>query len=359
MAGESDRGWCAPEPRVSLQARSDYGHHMPTEKHSIQDVARRAGVSIATVSRAFQYPDKVAQSTRETVEAAARELNYTPNAQARSLRTAKTNLIVTLIPEIGNSFFSDVIRGAEDVAKRYGYSLLLGDARNGKEDEQRYGDMVSSRQVDGMLTMVGRVPPIRGNGRVPVVNTCEPIDVPGISSVGIDNVAAFREGIEYLISIGHRDIAFIGGQSKSTLARKQGYDEALAKAGIPLRSERCKIGDFSIAAGHRAANLILSYGIPVTAIACCSDELAIGAMQAIKDSGRSVPDDVSVLGFDDISFAKYTDPPLSTVAQPREQLGSEAMLMLMQLLADHKLPPRQLILRTQLVVRGTTRPRVP
>lgn len=324
------------------------------KKSSIQDVAKRAGVSIATVSRSFQYPDRVARKTRELVTAAAQELNYAPNAQARSLRTSKTSLVVTLLPEIGNPFFSDVIRGAERVAKQHGYSLLLGDTQNGAEYEERYGDMVSSRQVDGMLTMIGRVPPIRTEGRLPVVNTCEPINDPDISSVTIDNVAAFREGVSYLIALGHEHIAFIGGQSKSTLAREQGYKDAFAASGLTIRPKLIQAGEFSIEAGHRAANLILSHGIPVTAFACCSDELAIGAMQAVKESGRSVPRDVSVLGFDDIAFSKYTDPPLSTVAQPRDQMGSEAMMMLIQLMNDRTLPPRTLSLRTQLVIRGTT-----
>ena len=325
-------------------------------KKSIQDVAACAGVSIATVSRTFQYPDRVAKKTRDIVNAAARDLNYAPNAHARSLRTSKTSLIVAMIPDVTNPFFAEIIRGIEKIAKRNGYSLLLGDTQNVPENEQRYGDMVSTRQVDGMLTLIQRVPDIRREGQLPVVNACEPVDDPNISSVLIDNVASFREGVSYLTALGHKHIAFVSGPSKSCKARRQGFDEAIEAAGLTVPSEHYQSGDFSIEAGRRAANLILSFGHPLTAFACVSDQLAIGVIQALKDHGLSVPGDVSVLGFDDIAFARYTDPPLSTVAQPKEEIGSEAMIMLLQHIENPTLPARKVILPTQLIIRGTTAP---
>jgi LacI family repressor for deo operon, udp, cdd, tsx, nupC, and nupG len=270
-------------------------------------------------------------------------------------------LVVALVPDIANPFFSEVIRGVEQVAKLHGYSVLLGDTQYDEENEQRYGDMVSSRQVDGLLTLLPRVPLISAGGRIPVVNACEPVDDPAISSVTVDNLAAFREGVSYLLALGHRHIAYIGGPSNSPLniARREGFGAAMAAAGVPIVPELCAEGDFSIEAGLRATDLILSYGKPVTAFACVSDQLAIGVMQALRSKGLSVPSDASVLGFDDIAFARYTDPPLTTVAQPRDEMGREAMLMLLQLLGDRTIPPRKLVLRTQLVIRGSTAPPPP
>jgi LacI family repressor for deo operon, udp, cdd, tsx, nupC, and nupG len=325
-------------------------------KSSIHDVAREAGVSIATISRTFQYPDRVAKKTRDLVMDVAESLNYMPNAQARSLRTAQTRLIVALVPDIANPFFSEVIRGVEQIAKQHGYAVLLGDTQYEIENEQRYADMLSSRQVDGILTLLPRVPDVRFDGRLPIVNACEPVDDPTISSVAIDNAAAFRNGVDYLITLGHRHIAFISGPPSGPLniARRAGFDAAMAAAGLPVVPQFCQEGDFSMEAGARAAGVILSYGLPVTAFACASDQLAVGAMHALRSRGLSVPQDVSVLGFDDIAVARFTNPPHTTIAQPRDEMGREAMLMLLQLLKDDSVPARKIILPTQLVVRGST-----
>lgn len=331
-------------------------HAASHQKRNIQDVAKLAGVSIATVSRAYRYPELVAEKTRERVDAAARELHYAPNAQARSLRTSRTQLVVALVPDIANPFFSEVIRGAERVAKQHGYSLLLGDTQNTVENEQRCGDMLSSHQVDGMLTMVHRVPTIRSVGRPPIVNTCEPSDDKTISSVLVDNVAAFREGVSYLTALGHRHIAFIGGRSQTSNERREGFDQAMEMAGLTVPPLFYQSGSYTMEAGNRLANLVLSFGEPVTAFACVSDQMAIGVMQAVKERGLQVPSDVSVLGCDDIAFARYTEPPLSTIALPREKMGSESMAMLLELINDRDLPQRNLTLPTQLVIRGSTAP---
>ena len=325
-------------------------------KANIQEVAKKAGVSVATVSRTFASPERVKARTRDRVMTAVRELDYTPNAQARSLRTSRTMLVVAVVPDIANPFFSEIIRGVERVAKTNGYSVLLGDTQYEIENEKRYGDLVSTRVVDGMLTFLPRVPEISVEGRMPVVYGSELIDDPSITSVTIDNAAAFREGVAYLLALGHRHIAFIGGPAKSPLAiaRRDGYLAAMAAAGITVEPQLCQNSDFSIDAGIRAAEMILSYGHPVTAFACASDELAIGVMHAMRTHGLHVPRDVSVVGFDDIAFARYTDPPLTTIAQPRQEMGREAMLMLLQILNDRSVPPRKRVLRTQLVIRGST-----
>lgn len=325
---------------------------------TIKNVARAAGVSVATVSRALQMPGRVAPDTRAKVSAAVERLGYTPNVQARNLRTAKTSMIVALVPDISNCFFAGVIRGIEDVATRNGYSVLLGDIQDDVSREQRYSDMISARVVDGMITLLPRVPKIQWAGRLPIVNACEYVDDPAITSVYVNNEAAAGDATRYLLTLGHRQIAFIGGQASSPISidRKRGYEQALLQAGVTPSRKLCAQGDFSMAAGVRGVELIFAAGEPFTAVLCASDEIAIGVLQAAKARGFRVPQDLSIIGFDNIIFSQYMDPPLTTVAQPQEDLGREAMMLLLNIFDEQDIPPCKRILSTQLVVRGSTGP---
>jgi LacI family transcriptional regulator, repressor for deo operon, udp, cdd, tsx, nupC, and nupG len=325
---------------------------------TIQQVAAEAGVSVASVSRAFQFPEQVTEKTKKRVFAAVEKLNYIPNAQARAFRTSRTKLVIALVPDIGNTFFSEIIRGIEQAAKLEGYSILLGDTQYDHEKEQRYGDMLSERQADGLITLVPRLPNIRVMGRLPVVTLTQWVDDPTISAVSIDNFAAMRDSTNYIIGLGHRKIAYLGGQLNSPLSveRRKGFVEAMTNAKMAIDETICKESAFSIDNGEATAEMILATGVPFTAIICSSDELAIGAIQALRQRGLSVPEDVSVMGFDNITFARHTNPPLSTIAQPRGDLGREGMLMLLQILADPDVPTKRLVLPTKLIERGSTAP---
>jgi LacI family transcriptional regulator, repressor for deo operon, udp, cdd, tsx, nupC, and nupG len=263
-----------------------------------------------------------------------------------------------LLPDIANPFFSEVIRGIEQVAHENGYSVLLGETQSSLVREKAYADMVAARQADGIITMSPRVPAIPIGGRLPVVNACDYVKDNKISSVYIDNVAAAGAAVDYLVTLGHHDIAFIAGPSSSPICvdRKQGYHLALQRAKISADPALTAIGDFSIEAGERAIDLLLSQGQSFSAVFCSNDEMAIGAMRALTSHGLRVPEDVSVVGFDDIRFARYTSPPLTTVAQPKNALGREAMTMLIELLNDPEVPPRKRVLSADLVVRGSTAP---
>lgn len=330
----------------------------PERSVNIQEVAAEAGVSVATVSRALKSPERVAKKTQEKVRAAVAALDYVPNAQARNLRTSRTGLVVALVPDITNPFFSGIIRGIEAVAKQSGYAVLLGDTQYEVEREQRYGDMISGREADGLITMLPRIPRIKTGSRVPIVNACETVSDPDIATVGVDNFAATRDATQYLLALGHRHIAYVGGPPEGRLSvdRKRGFAHAMAEAGLAVDERLCVEDRFSIESGVRAANLILSYTLPLTAFLCASDELAIGVMRALRTHGIKVPGAMSVIGFDDIAFARYTEPPLTTVAQPCDELGREAMILLLQILANPAIPVRHTILPTQLVVRGSTGP---
>lgn len=325
---------------------------------TVKEIAAAANVSVATVSRALQRPEIVSETTRQHIHEVVKRLGYTPNALARNLRTARTRLIVALLPDIANPFFSEVIRGIEQVAHESGYSVLLGETQSSLVREQAYADMVAARQADGIITMSHRVPAIPIQGRLPVVNACEYVKDAQISSVYVDNVAAAGAAVDYLVMLGHRDIAFIAGPPASPICvdREQGYRLALQRAELPARAELTVTGDFSIEAGERGIELLLSRGKTFTAVFCSNDEMAIGAMRALSTHGLRVPEDVSVVGFDDIRFARYMSPPLTTVAQPKNALGREAMSMMIELLNDAQVPPRKRVLSAELVVRGSTAP---
>jgi len=331
----------------------------PARVSTVKEIAAIAKVSVATVSRALQRPEVVSERTRQRIHEVVKRLGYTPNALARNLRTARTRLIVALLPDIANPFFSEVIRGIEQVAHENGYSVLLGETQSSQVREQAYADMVAARQADGIITMSPRVPSIPIQGRLPVVNACEYVKDGQISSVYIDNVAAAGVAVDYLAMLGHREIAFVAGPPSSPICvdREQGYRLALQRAELPANPGLVVTGDFSIEAGERAVEQLLAQGQPFTALFCSNDEMAIGALRALRSHGLRVPEDVSVVGFDDIRFARYTSPPLTTIVQPKNALGREAMSMMLELLNDAEVPPRKRVLTADLVVRGSTMPR--
>jgi len=346
------------KPKGGKGKRADVAPQ-PERVRTVKEIAAIAKVSVATVSRALQRPEMVSEDTRERIYEVVKRLGYTPNALARNLRTARTRLIVALLPDIANPFFSEVIRGIEQVAYENGYSVLLGETQSNLVREQAYADMVAARQADGMITMFHRVPAIPMAGRLPLVNACEYVKDSAISSVYVDNVAASSAAVDYLVALGHRDIAFIAGPSSSPICvdREQGYHQALKRAKIAIDPALTAVGDFSIEAGERAVEMFRAQGRTFSAVFCANDEMAIGAMRALISSGLRIPEDVSVVGFDDIRFSRYTTPPLTTVSQPKNALGREAMTMLIEILNDPEVPPRKRVLTAELVVRGSTGPR--
>jgi LacI family repressor for deo operon, udp, cdd, tsx, nupC, and nupG len=328
-------------------------------RYNIAEVAEAAGVSVATVSRALQMPEVVAPKTLERVRKAVARLGYAPNAQARMLRTARSHVIVAMVPDISNPFFSEVIRGIEQVAHQNRYSVLLGDTEYNREREQAYADLLATRQADGLITLLPHLPRLPPRTFAPIVNACEYVKDPAISSVYVDNIAAARDATNHLLSLGHVDIAFVTGPMTSPICidRERGYQDALKGAGVRYNPNLTVAGDFSVESGIRAVDGLLARQRKFTAVFCSNDEMAIGAIRALKSSGLRVPEDASVVGFDDIRFARYYDPPLTTIAQPKGELGREAMKMMIEILTNPHIPPRKLVLPTHLVARGSTAPR--
>lgn len=329
---------------------------------SIRDVSRFAGVSVATVSRALSAPDKVAAETRARVLEAVRAVDYRPNMMARNFRSRQAFAIVVLAPNIANPFFARVVRGIEQVAQEGGYAVLLGDTRDDPAREAEYLGLVQSRQADGVIQLSARIDPVAlkrlwKDGAAPaIVNACECADLDFCPKVRIDNAAAARAMTEHLLALGHRRIGVLTGPAASPLTRDRlaGHRQALETAGVAHDPALTATGDFSSQSGFDAARTLAA--ARPTALFCFSDEMAIGAMRALRSLGLRVPQDVSVAGFDDIDLARFAEPPLTTIAQPMEELGRAAMAVLLDILNGGLPDLRTQVLPTQLVVRDSTAP---
>lgn len=302
---------------------------------SIKDVARIAGVSIATVSRCLNDPDRVREKTRVRVQNAIRKTGYSPNTLAQSFRRGKTHVIMVVLPSVGDPFFTNVMRGMRSVASASGYSLLINETQFNTMTADEVGAMVVSRQADGIALLASMSPfgtevlSARSHRALPMVIGCEIIspELAAYPSVHIDNVAAAKEATDYLISRGHRRIAFICGQEQSLLTgdREHGYRVAMQQAGLAVDDGWVVEGQLTIAGAIDATRRLLSHPLRPTAIFCANDEMAMGCMHEIKAAGLEIPADMSIVGFDDTRYAEILDPPLTTVAQPAEEIGERVM----------------------------------
>ena len=329
---------------------------------SIKDVAKLAGVSTATVSRALTEPDKVVAKTREKVLRAVEQSGYVANTLARNFRTRKTNMVLVLVPDITNVFFASVIQGIEWVAHRNNYRVLLGDTQYNPEGERAYAELVAQKQADAVITLGCNIPfPYRAGRKTmdpnwpPFSMACEyNSDIP-VPTVCIDNEQAASEVIEYLSSLGHERIAFINGPAGSPICRDRlrGYKKSMRSNGVTDTRQLVIAGDFSIASGRMSMKKLLSLDAIPSAVFAANDEMAMGAMTEIKAHGLRIPEDISIVGFDDIRFAEVTDPPLTTVRQPRHDMGKRVMTMMLGLLRGELARPQHVILPHELIVRGS------
>ncbi|MGI9296150.1 MAG: LacI family DNA-binding transcriptional regulator [Pseudomonadales bacterium] len=328
---------------------------------SIKDVARMAGVSTATVSRTLAEPDKVAEKTRKKVLATVEKSGYVANSLARNFRRKRTNMVVVIVPDITNSFFSNIIQGIEAVAHANAYRILLGDTQHSATRAIEYGDFVAQKQADGIIVLGRSIPfPYQQERKTldpkwpPFVMACEYDEVAPVPTVCIDNKQAAFDAVMYLINLGHRCIAYINGPADSPLCRDRlsGFRKAMKTIGITNTRNQVYGGDFSLKSGSSAMSEIMdSAHERPTAVFAASDSMAIGALQVIKASGLSVPGDISLMGFDDIKFSAYSDPALTTVHQPRNRIGETAMQRMLDLLerrdvsSEHEILPHRLVIR--------------
>ena len=314
---------------------------------------------MATVSRVFNDSGPVNETTRTRIREVARELRYAPNSAARSLSARRTGTLGVLLPDLHGEFFSEVIRGIDLAVQRHRHHLLLSSSHNDRAEVAAALRVMRGR-VDGIIlmspavdaeTLVAELPE-----ELPVVLLNSAVRDERFDTLDIDNAGGARAMTEHLLACGHRRIAIVRGpvRNHDAAERLRGWREALGDAGVAPRSEWELDGDFTEGAGHAAAGALLALDPRPTALFAANDAMAIGAMSALRDAGVRVPDDVAVVGFDDVPIARYVTPPLTTMRVSVSDFGARAADVLVQALAGDATRPRgHDVLPTTLVVRGS------
>ena len=332
---------------------------MPT----MADVAKRAGVSVATVSRALSAePRQVSAPMVERILQAAAELDYIPNNLARNMRSGTARILGLLISDIANPYFTAVARGAEDVAQRNGYSLVLSNTDENPEREAATLGVMAAERAAGIIVATTNengeaLRRCRDMGLV-IVAIDRHIEGLHTDSVVVDNESAAHEAVTHLVRLGHRRIAVIGGPPDAATARDRlrGYERALGEARIPVLPELVREGDFREAAGLAMTRALLDLAEPPTAIFAVNNLTTIGVLGALRERGARIPAEISLVGFDDVPTGELLEPPLTVVRQPTYRVGAQAASLLIRRLREPDAAIREVVLNATLVVRGSTGP---
>ncbi len=340
---------------------------MRQQEVSIADIARVAGVSHTTVSRALRDSSLISADTRSRIQRLAREMGYTPNAVAQSLQTRQTSTIGLVVTSIADPFVSDVVKGVEEVARAAGFSVFLSASHNHPDQEMTVIETFHRRRVDGILVASSRVSSIHKQRldriQVPtiLINSQAESQHQLLHWVAVDDHKGGWLAVEHLLQLGHRSIGYLGTESRprSNRQRFEGYQQALAAAGISRRDGWTVIAsgtdtlyEEDVAVGQTLLPRLLDAG--VTAVFCYNDMFAIGALLACRERGIAVPQELSIVGFDDIQMADYVTPRLTTIHQPKVRLGHLAMELLLDQLNAR--PVRNHVLSPTLKLRDSTAP---
>ncbi|MFJ3494038.1 LacI family DNA-binding transcriptional regulator [Streptomyces sp. NPDC086091] len=313
---------------------------MPT----MADVARRAGVSVATVSHVLNETRPVLPHTRQAVLDAMDALGYTPNALARSLVTSRTHTLGLAVSAAGNPYFTEILQGVESAALEHGYGLLVADPHDDPEHESRAVRLLHERRVDGVIVAPSTAPDgllsYLARHRVPTVLLDRVVDAPQdgphrFDQVCSENTAPMADLVTHLAGLGHRRIALVAGLPglSTTAERVSGYRQGLASAGLPHDDRLLAHGDSSSDGALRAVIALLSLADPPTALVTGNDAMTLGTLRALREHGRSVPDDIALCCFDDFPWADLFSPRLTAVAQPGRHIGGRAVRVLLDRLA--------------------------
>jgi LacI family transcriptional regulator len=333
------------------------GRRMP----SGWDIARSAGVSQSTVSRVMNHDPRISEATRERVEAAMARLGYRPNAAARTLITGRSHLLGLVVSNITNPFYPEMIESIVAAAAEHDYTVVLGNTQESEDLQLSLLDLLIEQQVDGaILTSPLRESAAaiarRGLDRVPLVTVNRRMTGQRLDSVHLDNAGAGRLVAEHLVGLGHRRIGFVGGlASASTNAdRLAGVRAALRERGCPMRARDVVVGEFTWRHGYDAATTALGASPRPTALICADDLIALGVMDVALDLGLRIPDDVAVVGFDDVPVAALRRIALTTVRQPVAEMGRRAVELLVDRITNGPdADPVEVVLPPSLVVRRT------
>jgi len=327
---------------------------------SLKDVARRAGVSVATVSRALHDHPRISRETKQRVQQLAAEMGYVPNETARSLVRRKTRAFGVILPDATDPYAAAVLHSIEENARRVGYALLLAHSWGEPRQELAAIQTLRERGVDGLVLISSRagaaLRPLAGRLRQPLVIVNGNSEPEVGHAVRGDNVRGAVLATSYLLRLGHRRIAFIGGpvESRSGREREAGYRQTL-QAAVSAGTPRVFPGRGRLADGFTALRTILAAGEPPDGIVCYNDLTALGVLQAAWQAGLAVPEQLSVVGFDDIPCAAYSIPPLTTIAQPKAAMGRAVVDLLTKLV--HSEPVEDVLLLGKLIERASCRAR--
>ena len=331
------------------------------ERTTIRDVARKANVSAATVSRVLNTPSLVRAHTRSRVVKAMKATHYVYNALAGGLSARKTSILGVIIPTITNPVFAMVTKGIQDYSRQHGYSIILGNTDYDEENEMRLIHLMQEKRTDGLILngpwRGAPIVPLMKKTRLPFVITWQTLEDRGVNFVAFDNFQAAYRIVEYLVGLGHRRIAMIAGKfsvSERAMMRWKGYRKCLNDHHLPFDPHLVLEKGYTHSDGKEAMSRLLELPSPPTAVFCGNDILAIGAIVCAKEQGLQVPRDLSVVGFDDLEFSAYYNPPLTTMAVPAYEMGQLAAKILIANIRGEISTPQQCILETKLMIRGST-----
>jgi LacI family transcriptional regulator len=330
-------------------------------KVTIQDIAGHAGVSYQTVSRVLNNKPDVAEETRKRIQQLIKDLDYHPSNAARSLRNQRTKTIGLIVPDSANPFFAEIAKGVENAGFEADYSVILCNSNKMVQRELRHLELLQSKQVDGIIfitttTQIHQIRPLIEHGIPVVMFYRDPGDL-DVDTFIIDNQRAGYVATHHLIELGHKHIACVRPASAATPSarRVEGYRQALYDSGLYWRDELMPWGDNLLSGGERAVYELLVGKANFSAIFACNDAMAIGAMRALRNRGYRIPEDVSVVGVDDVTLASYVEPPLTTVAQPKQEAGEKAVEYLIQRMEKkYSGGARSSLLDIELIVRGSS-----
>jgi len=329
------------------------------QRLTIAEVAREAGVSSQTVSRVINDRPDVAPETRQRVQEVIKNLGYQPSAIARSLASRRTHTLGLITADFSDYFFTQVIAGAEAEARKHGYFFMLGSTERNPQDEPEYIRLLTERHVEGILFARPSTEPDESHllgllrDEVPIVTTAYHLPGANLTVVDVDNVDGAQQATRYLLECGRRQVAMITGPQhwKSVSDRTCGYQLALEAASIPVNPDLIVAGDWSYLSGYRAMQELLERGCPFSAVFAQNDQMAIAALRALNEAGRRVPQDVAIVGYDDIPAAEYCEPPLTTIRQPMREVGEVATRLLIQAVEEPGAAQGEILLKAELIWR--------
>lgn len=327
---------------------------------TIKDIAVEAGVSVSTVSRILNNKPDVSAKTRQNVKQVIDKLNYNPNNIARGLVLRKTYTIGLIIPDISNPFFPEVARGVEDNAKEFGYSVIFCNTDNDKQREKEAIKLLRSKQVDGIILSLSvsnknRLDKLSEEG-FPTVQIDRKVPGSSLPAVTIDNVLSAYNATKHLVGSGHSRLAHITGNLETTTGcdRLEGFQQVLRAYNLPQRKVWIREGDYSKKSGYEQMKYMLSQQERPTAVFAANDLMAIGAYAAAFDSGLRIPEDISIVGHDDIDVSSIIRPELTTISQPKYELGQKAFEVLLNVIEGSN-NEQDTVLPTELILRKSVK----